>query len=94
MTNARMKTVALITATGAVLTGCVGSIDGPQSAAFGEGLASVRAQVVATPVSDEPPETSGQVAAAAVKRYATGKTKPVEVYATSTVGGAGGKPKE
>lgn len=76
-----------LTVTAAGLGGCAGSIDGPISPVFGEALASVEAQAVEVAVSDLPPETSGQAAAAAVKRYNEGKTKPVQTYATSTIGG-------
>lgn len=90
MRNVRMRTIAALTLAAAGLTACVGSVDGPQSAVFGEGLASVRAQAVPVTVSDAPPQTSGQAAAAAVQRYHEGKTKPVETYSTSTLGGLAG----
>lgn len=86
MRISQLSTTAALALAAAALSACVSSIDGPQSPAFGEGLASVRAQAVEVAVNDTPPETSGQVAAAAVERYKTGHVKPVEVYSTSTLG--------
>jgi hypothetical protein len=90
MRISQLSTTAALALAAAALSACVSSIDGPQSPAFGEGLASVQAQAVEVAASDVPPETSGQVAAAAVERYKTGKTRPVEVYSTSTLGLPGG----
>ncbi|WP_395670241.1 hypothetical protein [Phenylobacterium sp.] len=75
------------------LGGCVESIDAPMSPTFGQALASMDAQIVRSPMSDLPPESSGAVGVAATMRYQKGEVKKPETQATSaTSGQAGGSP--
>jgi hypothetical protein len=78
------------------LSGCVHSVDAPLSPTFGKAVAAMDVQIIPTKVSDQPPASSGAVAAAAVGRYEAGRVYKPETQATSDLanygsgGGSGG----
>jgi hypothetical protein len=82
-----MRTLILASLLAAGLSGCVQSIDAPMSPTFGQAVATMDTQIIPTAVSDQPPSTSGAVAAAALGRYEKGQVYPPETQSTSNLSG-------
>ncbi len=70
------------------LAGCVGSVDAPLSPTFGKAVATMDTQIIPVRVSDQPPPSSGALAAAAIDRYEKDKVYKPETQATSAMQGA------
>lgn len=68
----------------ALLAGCAERIDEPLSPTFGVAVASLQSQIVAAPVSLEPPVGSAARGVLAIRRYEAGKVI-APVTATSEV---------
>lgn len=82
-----MRTILPVFLAAAGLCGCAAPLDAPLSPAFGEAVATMRAQVIPVAMSDLPPETSGARGVAAIRRYEKGEVKRLETQATSEIGG-------
>lgn len=80
-----MRNLILIAISAACLSGCAGSLDVPMSPEFGRAVASMDAQIIQRPVSDQPPVGSGAVGVAAIGRYETGKVYTPETQNTSNL---------
>ena len=80
-----MRTFILISASAVALSGCAQSIDAPLSTNFGQAVATMDSQIIPAQISDQPPSSSGAVAAAAVGRYEKGEVKKPETQNTSNV---------
>jgi hypothetical protein len=78
-----MRTLILISVASALLGGCADNVDAPLSPTFGKAVASMDAQIIPAPVSEEPPSSSGARAAAAVGRYDRGEVYKPETQSTS-----------
>lgn len=84
-----MRTLILMSICAVALGGCVESLDAPLSPTFGKAVASMDAQIIPTPVSDQPPPSSGVVGVAAIGRYEKGQVYKPASPATSSVAGMG-----
>jgi hypothetical protein len=84
-----MRNLIVISVCAAALCGCAQSLDAPMSPTFGRAVASMDAQIIPAPISEEQPPSSGARAAAAIGRYEKGEVYKPETQATSSAGAMG-----
>lgn len=78
--------ILILSASAVALTACSSAaLDAPQSPTFGLAVASMQSQILATEVSDLPPESSGHRAAAAIARYEKGEVRKLDAQTTSNL---------
>jgi hypothetical protein len=80
-----MRTLILMSVCAVALCGCAESLDAPLSPIFGKAVASMDAQIIPTPISDQAPSSSGAVGVAAIARYEKGQVYKPASQSTSSV---------